>query len=121
MEPVGTQWDLMPSVDVIDEDKQLRVQAELPGFNKDQIRVQSIGNSLVLSGESKDEREYGDTDWTGRWRVKERKFGKFERRLPMGEDVDLNKVSAKFENGLLDVVVPKSEQALSSKKTIEIE
>jgi HSP20 family protein len=69
---------------------------------------------LIIRGEVKSEVEDKERQWS------ERFFGRFERQIPVGMDIDEEKVEATFKNGLLKIVLPKTEQAQERAKRIEI-
>lgn len=105
-----------PRIDVVDEGKVLRVTAELPGMERDDLSVTVEDGALVLRGEKKqDVRREED----GCYRL-ERAYGKFVRTIPMPEDADPDHSLAKFANGVLTLTVPKSERTRSPSRTIEI-
>ena len=107
---VGDTW---PSVEVSDTDKEIKVAAELPGLEEKDVQVQLANGVLAIAGEKKTETE--DTDRL----FSERSYGRFERRIPV-EDVDEDKISAAFKNGVLTVTLPKAAQAQSKVKRIAI-
>lgn len=94
-----------PSVDLVDEGSHLKVTAELPGLDKDDIELSVRENMLSLRGHKKHE-EHKDED--GCYRT-ERYFGSFERAIPLPADVDFDKAEAKFEKGVLTVRFPKTQ------------
>jgi HSP20 family protein len=108
---LGGTW---PSVEVSETDKEIKVTAELPGLNEKDIRVELANGVLAISGEKKTE-----TEDKGRL-FSERYYGQFERRIPV-EDVDEDKISAAFKNGVLTVRLPKVAQAQSKVKRIAID
>jgi len=96
-----------PAVNVWEEGDNVHAEAELPGVKSDQIEVYvTDGNQLTLQGERKPETPEG-----GLWHRQERGFGKFSRTLTLPFAVDADKVEAKFENGVLHVVLPKTPEA----------
>jgi HSP20 family protein len=107
---VGGSW---PNVEVSETDKEIRVTAELPGLEEKDIEVQLANGVLAISGEKKTETEDKDRLFS------ERYYGRFERRIPV-EDVDEEKISAAFKNGVLNVTLPKVAQAHSKVKRIAI-
>jgi HSP20 family protein len=94
-----------PSVEVSDEGKALKVTAELPGMEKDDVKLQLEGNMLVISGEKKSESENKDE---GVFRTA-RYYGYFQRAIPIPEDVDREKAAAEFKKGVLTIRFPKLE------------
>lgn len=103
-----------PMVEMKDSDKDIQVVAEVPGLEEKDVEVLLEDGTLVLRGEKKAESEDKDR------RISERFYGHFERRIPLGYEVQEDKVNATFNNGLLTVTLPKTEQAQSKSKRIAI-
>jgi HSP20 family protein len=103
----------LPNIEVNDSGKDVTISAELPGIDEKDIEVQLANGTLVIKGEKKTETEDKDRLFS------ERTYGRFERRIPIA-DVDENKVSATFKNGVLTVTLPKLPQAQSDVKRIAI-
>jgi HSP20 family protein len=101
---------------VIDEEKQIRIEAEVPGMSPEDLDVTVTRDAIILKGEKKSEREQERQGV----RYSERSFGSFERLIPVSEDIETDKIEARFRNGVLEIVAPKSEQALQRSKKIEI-
>jgi HSP20 family protein len=97
-----------PQVELFEREGDLVIRADLPGMKQDDIRVEVRGNQLMLEGERKSEQE---DEQGGVWRS-ERSYGSFRRTIPLPEGVDLDNVTAKFENGVLEVCMklPQQEQ-----------
>src|SRR5438874_6867680 len=93
-----------PNIDVDDTEKEVRITAELPGLDEQDVELQIANGVLSISGEKKSESEDKAR------RFSERYYGRFERRIPL-EDVDEDKVSAAFKNGILTITMPKSAEA----------
>ncbi len=96
-----------PPVDISEERDRILITAELPGFQEDQISIQTENGMLTLSGERKFEKETGDKAYH---RV-ERSYGQFVRSFSLPNNVDREKIKARFVNGLLQVELPKREDA----------
>jgi HSP20 family protein len=107
---------LVPAIDVVDEEKAYRVTAELPGLAEKDIEVTKDGDLLTIKGEKKEEREENDKGYF----LSERHFGSVERSLRLPEGIDDAKIEAKFENGVLTVVLPKTPEAVTKPKKIAI-
>ena len=103
-----------PSIEVKDGDAELRVTAEVPGLRPDEVEILLADNALTLRGEKREETEDKERRFT------ERFYGRFERRIPLPYEVEADKVSADFENGVLTVVLPKSPREQSHVRRIEI-
>src|SRR5919107_994757 len=101
-----------PTVEVIETDREVRVSAELPGMDQNDVEVLMNDGVLTIRGEKKSEIEDKERAFS------ERSYGRFERRIPLGQDVDENKVEAAFKNGVLTVTLPKSAKAASQVKRI---
>ena len=95
-----------PRVDVKDCKDHYEIHAELPGVEKDDIKVNLVDGVLVLEAELKQEdREEKE----GKFLRQERRYGKLLRRFNLGEDVNEKDIDARFENGVLHLKAPKHE------------
>jgi len=103
-----------PPVDIAEEKDRILITAELPGFQEDQIEIQTENGTLTLRGERKFEKE---TEGRSYHRV-ERSYGQFVRTFSLPNNVDRANIKADFANGLLKVVLPKREDA--KPRTIKI-
>ncbi len=116
LEPVRERWGLFtPKVDFTEDDKEYRITAELPGMNEKDIEVTMDEHSITIKGEKKEDKE----DKGKNYYYRERRYGSFTRTIPLPEDVDVDKVEAKFKNGVLTLKLPKTGTGRSIKK-IEI-
>ncbi|KAI9136474.1 HSP20-like chaperone [Paraphysoderma sedebokerense] len=104
-----------PKVDVFDEEKQVTVRADLPGVPKENIKVEARDNTLFLSGETQKQEERT----SGTTRIRERFQGSFKRTLPLPVSADTENVQAKFDHGVLEVVIPKRERPGGRRITIQ--
>ncbi len=107
-------WESLPLLDVVENDNAVTVKAELPGYTPDQIDVRIEGNVLHLKGEMRKEDEKND----GQYHIHERSMNSFQRSISLPSEVDSDKTEATFENGVLTLMIPKSEHAMP--KRIEI-
>lgn len=105
-----------PSVDVSENDKQIKVTAELPGMDEKDIDVSLNKDSLTIKGEKKEEKEEKKKDY---YRM-ERSYGSFSRTIPLPVEIDTDKVKAEFRKGVLTVTMPKTEKAIEETKKIPI-
>jgi HSP20 family protein len=101
-----------PYVEVSETDKELKVAAELPGMEQKDVEVSLADGVLTLKGEKKSETD--DALYSERW------HGQFQRSLQVGPDVDPDKVSAEFKDGVLTVTLTKRPDAQSRVKRIPI-
>ncbi len=97
--------EFMPSVDIYEKDEKVYFEAEVPGFNKEDLQVDVESNVITISGERKIE----TSDDEHRLR-KERRYGKFSRSFRLGFEAESNAVEAKYENGILTVVIAKPQE-----------
>jgi HSP20 family protein len=102
-----------PTIEVSQTDKDVKVTAELPGLEENDVQVELASGVLAISGEKKTETEDKERQYS------ERYYGRFERRIPV-DDVDEDKVNASFKNGVLTVTLPKSPGAQQKVKRIAI-
>ena len=102
-----------PHIEVSETDKDIKIAAELPGLDEKDVEVELANGVLAIRGEKKTETEDKER------RFSERYYGHFERRIPV-EDVEQDKVSASFKNGVLSITLPKSQTAQQKVKRIAI-
>ncbi len=95
-----------PNVDVIENNDNIIVKAELPGFKPQDVDVRVEGNMLVMRGEGTEETEKKE----GQYHLHERRQSSFVRSIPLPTGVDANKANAEFENGILTLTLPKNEE-----------
>ena len=98
---------ISPAFDVSETQSDIIVKAELPGLRADDIRLSVENNVLTISGEKREDREEKQENY----HVVERRFGSFYRSLMLPASVDPDKVDARFQDGVLTLRIPKTEQA----------
>jgi HSP20 family protein len=103
-----------PAVDLYEKDDQFIIKAELPGVNKDDIKVDLKDRVLTLSGERTYENEVKEENYYRR----ERSYGKFQRAFTLPADVDSEKIKAEFKDGVLQIEVPKPEDRKAKRVTV---
>ena len=109
-----TEW--APAIDVVTEDGDLVIKAELPGVKQEDVDITLQDNVLTVSGQRKTEQE----EKRGGYYVRERQYGSFSRSLTVPEGVDESKIHARYENGVLEVTVEGAAQVQEPKR-IQIE
>jgi len=109
-----TEW--APAIDVVTEDGDLVIKAELPGVKQEDVDITLQDNVLTVSGQRKTEQE----EERGGYYVRERQYGSFSRSLTVPEGVDESKIHARYENGVLEVTVEGAAQVQEPKR-IQIE
>lgn len=97
----------VPPVDVLQESDRFRVRVDLPGVKKDDIEITLHGDTLTIKGEKKRESETKEDDV---YRA-ERTYGGFTRSMTLPAAVDASRIEASYKDGVLEVVIPKSEEA----------
>lgn len=126
MRPFRAQWPSwgelaaplegrMPKVDVVDRDEEIIVRAEVPGVAKDDLDISVTDNSVTIKGETKRETKEEKGDY---YRC-EISRGSFARTLTLPSNVDSENVKAKFDDGVLELTMPKVEKA--KRRTIKID
>ena len=108
----GDYWQ--PPVDMLETDDAYIVAAELPGMKKEEIKINLHQKSLQLSGEkqpfSGDKRKLRSECW----------YGPFRRSIDLPGDINQDKISAKYENGILQVTLPREEKSKAKEIKIEV-
>jgi HSP20 family protein len=108
---------LSPSIDVYEESDAVVVKAELPGIGKENVEVNISDNVVTISGEKKSQEKVERKDY----HLVERTYGSFSRSVRLPGEVVSDQAKATFENGVLEVRIPKTEAAKQKKRKIEIE
>lgn len=100
-----SEW--MPAVDIVEDDKEYLIKAELPEVRREDVKVTVQDGVLALAGERKFEKE----EKGRKFHRVERAFGSFNRTFELPSDASAGKITAEFKDGLLKVHLPKSEEA----------
>ena len=100
MEFDRAEW--IPQIEVLQNNGQFMVRADLPGLTKDDVKVELTGEMLTISGERKEEK---DEKHEGFYRS-ERRYGSFYRQIPLPEGTKTENATAIFRNGVLEIVMP---------------
>ena len=106
----------MPSVEMYEKEDKFVVRTELPGMRKEEFDISVLGNTLTIKGERKAESEVKDEDY---YRC-ELCYGKFSRSVALPAAVEAKKVEANYENGILEVTLPKAEEAKPKKVEVKV-
>ncbi len=105
-----------PAVDIFEKGDNLVIRAEIPGVDKDDIEVRVENNTLVLSGERRQDK---DLEENNVYRL-ERTYGTFLRSFRLPKTVDASRISAEYRNGVLEITLPKVEEARPRKIDIKV-
>ena len=101
-----SMWNRYPTVDIYDNDENIVIKAELPGIDKKDIVIDVKNGVLTLKGERSFDNEVKEE----KYYCRERTFGKFERVFRLPADVDPEKISADYKDGVLKIDIPKPEE-----------
>jgi len=116
-QPAGTQVLWMPAVDVRETNDEVHVTAELPGMKSEDVTVTLENGVLSVSGEKKQELQEGKED--ANYYLFERRYGRFERSFTLPRTVNADQITARFEDGILTITLPKAENAKPRRVLIE--
>jgi HSP20 family protein len=106
-----------PAVDVYEEAEEVVLKAEMPGMSKEDLQINLSDSVLTISGEKKKEEDVKEEDYT----YSERSYGSFSRSLQLPCAVKADQAKAIFNNGVLEVKLPKTEEAKTRRTTVKIE
>lgn len=126
--PLGRHWWPMfnwpeemamtyPTVDIFEDKDMVVVKAEMPGAKKENLSVEISDSSITLSGEKKIDEEVKEKDYFRH----ELSYGSFKRSFPLPAEVQGNKAKAKFTDGVLEIRIPKTEEAKRKEVKVTIE
>ena len=105
-----------PAIDMSEDDKAYKISAELPGIDAKDVDISVSGDTLVLRGEKRQEKEEKDKNY----HFSERAYGSFQRPFELPASVDRDKVAADFSKGVLTITLPKRTEAQKPTKKIEV-
>ncbi|MCF6157707.1 MAG: Hsp20/alpha crystallin family protein [wastewater metagenome] len=121
------EWDMEPGaieagtwappVDLSESDDKIFVKAELPGIDPHDINISVQGNTLMLNGEKKEEKEEKGKNYY----CIERRYGKFSRTIDLPSSVNPDRVNAEYRNGVLEITMEKKEAARPKQIPIKTE
>ena len=100
----GRRW--VPPMDLVEAEDHFVLKADLPGLAESDVNLEVQDGTLTISGERKAEHEQREKGW---YRI-ERSFGSFNRSLTLPDGVDPDRIEASFNNGVLEVRIPKPEE-----------
>jgi HSP20 family protein len=109
--------EVSPSMDIFTEGDNVVVKAELPGMKKEDIDVSLTEDTITISGDKKKEEKIEKKDYYSL----ERSYGSFKRSFSLPAEVQTEKASAKFKDGVLEIRIPKTEEAKKKEKKVLIE
>lgn len=106
-----------PSIEMVEKKDSYVVTAELPGIKKENVKATLTDDILTIQGERKVEEEVKEANYY----CCERFYGAFHRSIEMPSTVDEKKIKAEFKDGLLKIILPKTEAPPEKAKTIKVE
>lgn len=109
--------DLIPAVDVSENDDHFTVRAEVPGVKKEDVDVTYENGMLTLSAETRSESEEKEGERVIR---QERRYGKYMRSLRLGADIDESKIKATYKDGVLEITLPKAEEVKPKRISVDV-
>jgi HSP20 family protein len=109
--------EVVPSIDVYQDGDDVVVKAELPGLAKEDLEIDITGNVVTISGEKKSEEKVERKDYH---RI-ERSYGSFTRSVRLPAEIQSDLAKASYKDGVLEVRIPKTEEAKKKGRKIEIE
>jgi len=108
---------ISPEMDIFEDGNDVVVKAEMPGLKKEDIEVNLTDDTVTVSGEKKKEEKVEKKDY---YRI-ERSYGSFSRSFRLPKEVQSDKAKATFKDGVLEIRVPKTVEAISKEKKLTIE
>ena len=105
MKEGGSNWSSL-AIDMFQTDNDVVVKAALPGIKADEVQININGDVLSIRGEVKQDEESKEKSW----HIREHRWGAFERSVRLPTSVVADKAKADFDNGILTITLPKSEE-----------
>jgi HSP20 family protein len=112
----SASWSMLGG-DMFEDDKRLVVRIEVPGMDKNDLEIEVQGDTLVVRGEKRFERE----ETEGRYRVIQCAYGSFRRAVPLPVEVLADKAKAAYKNGVLRIELPKAQLEKPRKMSVPVD
>jgi HSP20 family protein len=119
-QPLSANFEKMmltPALDVVEDAKNFKIEAEMPGMSEEDISIHFTNNRLTIEGEKTTSKKDEKKHFVNR----EISYGHYERSIALPDTADVNKAKASFKKGMLWVTIPKKAAMKKNKKTIKIE
>ncbi len=113
--PMAVSWS--PAVDIYETEDKIVVKAELPGVDRKDVSIEIRDNTLILKGEKKAEKTVKEENY---YRL-ERSYGSFQRTFSLPVNIQQDKITAKYKDGVLEILLPKVEEAKPRQIKIDVE
>ncbi len=114
--PLGSAAKWSPSIEIVESDDAVVVRAELPGVDPSKIDVTALGGRLVIAGEKPQPTRHDPSEVCRC----ELRYGAFRRSIPLPEEVDLERIDATYQHGVLTLHVPKQSASVVQKVHIKV-
>ncbi len=109
--------NFVPATNIVESEKDFRIELSAPGFNKTDIKVEVENDTLLIKGEHKAE----NTETKENYTRKEFNYGSFTRSFTLPENINTEGLEARYENGILNVVLPKkAEEKVKAVKEVKV-
>ncbi len=108
---------LSPSIDIVEDDKNFKVECEMPGLGEDDVHVQIKDGLLTIRGEKETSRKDQDKNYL----LREISYGSYERSILLPDTVDIDKATASFKKGMLWVSIPKLASEKKEVRELKVE
>ena len=109
------EW--LPALDMAETANELVVKAEIPGLDPKEVNISLSDRVLTIKGEKKQEREEKEEDY----HLIERSYGAFARSIQLPSEVNSEKITASYKDGVLKIILPKSEEAKKKEVRIKVQ
>ena len=106
-----------PTMDVVEKDDRILLRAELPGMSDEDVEITVENRTLTIQGEKKSEHE----ETEGHFHRLESRYGSFYRSFSLPITVDQERIDARFSKGVLEIELPKAEQAKPKKISVKVQ
>jgi HSP20 family protein len=106
----------VPSINVSEDDEKITIKVELPGVEPKDVHLTLENDTLIIEGEKKEEKKSEKEEF----KIIESAYGQFKRVIALPNSIDANKIEANYKNGVLNIILPKKEEAKKPKQKIEI-
>jgi HSP20 family protein len=106
----------VPAVELTEKEQEFEITAELPGIEPSEVDVSLSGGVLTIKGEKSEEKETKEKNFF----FSERRYGSFQRSFQVPEGVDVDKILAKLDKGVLSISLPKTKEAVQQQRKIPV-
>jgi len=114
--PQSSIGEFLPSLEMKEDDNQFLLHLDIPGMERKDLDISVTGNTLTVKGERKEEENKKGKGYF----YSERRYGSFQRSVELPTEVDADKVAASYKDGVLELVLPKSEKAKPKQIKVDV-